>query len=263
MSLRRFQESFSRFLLASELDRDFDEFSHQLSESGNVSPRKGFGAYRGTRVGGLASALSDFFQTTRAMTGEECFDLLAGQFAKRYPAMCGNLNDYGEFFPNFVGEEMADAPFLAELATLDWHWHKLFYERDESPLIESDLALAATADPDTLYFQAPKGMKLLESDYPLLKIRHYAQQSECQRRDDQLTGDGCQLVLWRFNYERRIELLDATAWNFLRAVQDGQSFQQIAESVFAELPETSLGSTLHQAIVKGWIVGINTSASRD
>jgi hypothetical protein len=257
MSLRKFQESFSRFLLEDTLADSFSEFSGKLSASGKVSPERGFGAYRGNWVGGLIGALSDFFPTTREIIGAECFDMLAGQFAKRYPAMCSDLNNYGEFFPNFIGEEMAEVPAFADLARLDWHWHKLFYERDENLLRESDLALAATTDPEILYFELPRGLKLIESEYPLLSMRQYAQQPPDQRNDDLLAGEGCQLVVWRLHFERRSEALDSTRWNFLRAIQDGLSFQQIAEAVFADLPEESLGAIFGEAIAKGWIIGVN------
>lgn len=256
MTLRQFQEAFSRSLLAQGAENEFRHLRPYLAGGGQVAPEIGFAAYRGNRSGGLIAALTDFYPTIRGLVSEQCFAMLAERFVSRYPAQCDNLNDYGKEFADFLAEEMAELPLLVDAARVDWHWHRLFYAADILPLTPETLSRAAQIDPAALFFALPPGTELIKSDYPLLAIRHYAQQPEELRQDDGLAGDGCLLVMWRRHYERRIEAISPTTWNLLTGIAAGLSFQSIADSVFADLPEDALPQALSEAITKGWIAAV-------
>jgi hypothetical protein len=77
------------------------------------------GIYRANYLDTHAAALADTFCSVRALVGSGCFDQLARRYVDGHPSTSGDLNDFGDAFPEFL-DRCGILPYLGDIARLDW-----------------------------------------------------------------------------------------------------------------------------------------------
>ena len=95
--------------------------------------------YRNNVFGNFSSVLSSIFCITKKIIGDKKFFSLAEEYMTSYHSVSGNLDEYGEFFPEFLNKIKSKHKlnYLADLATLELaHYRTFFAEKikDEFPL---------------------------------------------------------------------------------------------------------------------------------
>lgn len=153
-----------------------------LRESGARAAR-GLEAYRANAESIAERALASCFATVLAMVGADDFRHLAREFRSAHPPERGDLGEWGDAFPAWLGAHtgLAAWPWLADSARLDLALHRAERAADES-LDAASLGLLESTDPAQLRLVPMPGTALLRSAWPIAAI-HQAHQLEGDAAD--------------------------------------------------------------------------------
>jgi hypothetical protein len=105
------------------------------------------------------------------LVGAESFAALARDFWHHHPPERGDLGEWGAELPAFVGAspQLADEPYLADSARLDWHVHQATRAAD-APSVAPALERLASVDPSRLRVVLAPGAALVSSAWPIVAI---------------------------------------------------------------------------------------------
>ncbi len=119
-------------------------FAAAVRGGGRLSAREAVDVYRRGYPARLSEALGETFEACWRVLGDEDFLRDCAAFARAVPSVSHNLSDYGRAFPAFLlRRHRAHAPFIADLAALEWEFKNLFHEAPREGLSPSALAAAA------------------------------------------------------------------------------------------------------------------------
>ena len=138
--------------------------------AGGPSVARGLAAYH-ANAGVLAErALAAAYPTLQQLLGEESFARLARHFWRRQPPQTGDVALWGGGLPGFIAdaETLADEPYLADVARLEWAVHSAATAADAGP--PQGLPLLATRDPAELRLTLAPGSTLVVSPHPVVAI---------------------------------------------------------------------------------------------
>ena len=200
--------------------------------------------YRSSSRGARVVALQEIYLVCRRLLGERSFDGLAREFVRRQPSTTGDLNRYGEGFPEFVRQIVdeqavfAGLPWLADLVALEWHCHSLYYRDDSPPFDPTPLAREGA---ERLRPRPASHVAWMHSQWPVHEIwRAHA--------DDAEPGELCiepgdyWLLCERRDYRSVVSVIDPALWQLLdacgreltlarMAMQDGLRVDRLGELV--------------------------------
>lgn len=160
-----------------------------------AAPRAGLSRmaiYRGNVDGNRKAALSGAYPVLCRIVGEAFFDQLAADYARTRPSASGDLNEYGEGLATFLEArpDVADVPYLPDVARLEWQVHRAYYAADPEPFDPSrptDVRVAPAC-------------ALLAAEWPVVRIWREHQEGGDPRRVDLSAGAELALVyrpVWR------------------------------------------------------------------
>jgi hypothetical protein len=131
-----------------------------------------FAVYRNNVTLGLVRALEANFPAIRRLLGEAYFAGLAREFVQRHPPASPLLFYYGEHFPAHLArqEDLADYPYLADVARLEQQWRRSYHEADAPVLQPSSISgLDERQIADVRLSVHPAGA-LMQSDFAVHSI---------------------------------------------------------------------------------------------
>jgi hypothetical protein len=231
-SLREQQMEFARALCEGS-----SALEHRIHANGLSGARR-LQVYRNSVFAGLTEALRAIYPVINRLVGAEFFDHAARHFIERYPSSNGNLHDFGGKFPVFLATFPGadDLIYLPDVARLEWAYHQVFHAEDHAPLDLAALAAVAPADYGRLRWQLHPACRLLESDFPILRIWQVNQDdSKCMETVD-LSAGGMRLLIIRRRLDVELEILSPGAHALLRALVGERTFTEACEQVFAVDP---------------------------
>jgi len=128
--------------------------------------------YRGNVHGNRANALAGAYPIVKKIVGDEFFDAMAREYARAHRSSSGDLNEYGEYLPDFLAvfPHTADLPYLPDVARMEWLAHRAYFASDPAPFDFSALADLSADRCSALRPQLAGGCSLLESAWPLARI---------------------------------------------------------------------------------------------
>lgn len=131
---------------------------------------EGLQAYRANAAAHAERALAAAFPTLRQLIGEASFAALARAHWRADPPLRGDLAQWGAGLPAFIADDaqLADEPYLADMARLDWAVHQAEQAADAQDA--QGLALLAETDPQHLRVRLQPGTALLMSAYPIVTL---------------------------------------------------------------------------------------------
>jgi len=131
----------------------------------------------------LARAIVGRFPATSWLAGPALVTGAAAAFVSHHPPTRPCMAEYGETFPEFLGEWPAAThlPYIAQFATVDWHLGRLAIATDDAPII---LRLDWSLDELMTFFlsdQAPDSYEL-RAETVWLELRGTRGELSLQRR---------------------------------------------------------------------------------
>ncbi|MAF84780.1 MAG: DNA-binding domain-containing protein [Gammaproteobacteria bacterium] len=232
--------------------------------SEHIEPSDGFTAaehlliYRRAILGTLVRALGAIHPVCKRLVGEEFFDAMGRVYARQTPSESPDLGDYGENFGDFIAgfEPAAELIYLADVARLEWLWHRAFHAPDEDSIDVAALGAVAEADMGNIVFKLPISANLLVSDYPVHRIWQVNQDDWTGDQAVNLDEGRVRLIVWRRGHEMHIDELDAVAWSLLSRINAGQTLGEIGTAEGLD----NLDEILPHCVQNGWIAGFALQA---
>ena len=187
---------------------------------------RGLQAYR-ANAGALAErALGAAFPTVAQLVGDESFAALARALWHAQPPQRGDIAAWGAALPDFIAAapQLADEPYLADVARLDWAVHQAEQAADGSGAVEG-LPLLAEGDPARLWLRLADGVALIASPYPVVSIwqahRSEAPDRFAAVREAFARGQGEQALVHRQGFKVRVSAVPEPTARFMQALLGG------------------------------------------
>ncbi len=144
----------------------------EVAEGSSIPAAPRFNVYRNNVRVSLVDALADGFPVVLKLVGEEFFRSMAGVYAASEWPRSPVMLEYGAGFADFIDGfgPVATLPYLADVARLEWAWHRAYHAAD-APVFER----AAIADFDRLaverlVFELHPSIQWVCSDWPIVSI---------------------------------------------------------------------------------------------
>ena len=239
---------------------------------------RGLQAYQ-ANAGALAErALAAAYPTLMQLLGDESFAGLARVFWHRHAPLRGDVARWGAELPAFisVAEQLAEEPYLADVARLDWAVHSAHTAAD-GPAVPQGLELLAQADLAALCLQLQPGTALVVSPHPVVAIwqaHHVSAVLQTDEDDEtdksvgsggpdrfaavrQALGEGRaeSALVCRQGWRVQVHAVPAVDQPFVQAVLQGQPLAMALATTQAQSPAFDFEAWLIGALQGGWLAG--------
>lgn len=191
----------------------------------SISAAHGFDVYRNNVAVGLIDALADTYPVVHALVGEEFFRARARIFSRLFLPSSPVLLNYGGDFPEFLATQHEDeaTPYLADVARLEWAWNRAYHAADVAPISIDELAAVPEQAVENVRFQFHPSTALVTSPWPIVSIWQAHQESDPENLLAQLPDREEAAIIVRPHLSVQINALDPVAYDFVRALHDGDS----------------------------------------
>lgn len=189
-------------------------------------------------------ALADTYEHALALVGRDYFRQLARRYVDLYPGESGDLNDYGEYFAEFLEQLLPAAPggdnlaWLPDIARLDWARLQALRAPEEELSGLPALLLWPAEQQGEVRMRLHSSCTLINSGFPLYSLWLLA------RGDDQsvdLAAGAEPILICRIEDEVHVHALDvATA--FLLQHWQTRPLAASLEVVHQSFPDTPLAT---------------------
>jgi hypothetical protein len=195
----------------------------------------------------MRDVLREEFPHVRSVLGDDAFDVLTAKYLKRHPSTHFSLNWLGQYLPGFLRETpVENAPFLADLAELEWARAQSFIAPDSAVAGTSDLAVITPETAASVRFSLTPSVRVIRcafdvrelfqalSDHapiePVIPVRH--QQA---------------MVVFRKGFSVFHDVVSESEASALEVAKNGASLPELCEAFVAE-SEDDAAARAFQAI---------------
>jgi hypothetical protein len=222
---------------------------------------RGLQAYR-ANSGALAErALTAAFPTVAQLVGQESFAALARALWFAQPPQRGDIGTWGAGLADFMAAapQLADEPYLADVARLDWAVHRAEQAAEHGPAM--GLELLAEADPGRATLRLADGLALCASVHPVASIwlahRSLAADRFAGVRQAFASGQGENALVWRDGFTAAVRVLPEPDARFMQALLDGRTLTTALDAAGAAF---AFVRWLPQALQCGWLHSVEFHA---
>ena len=218
-------------------------------------------------AGALAErALAAAFPTVQQLVSEASFATMARAFWAAHAPLQGDMALWGTELAAFIeaADQLADVPYLADVARLEWAVHETeaAADADAAPL---GLALLAEHDPAELVLRLRPGTAVLSSTHPVVTIWKAHQQAHQQAyrnlSEDRFApvraafaaGHGEHALVWRQAFKVDIDMIAAADASFVKSLLQGQSLALALQGAPAAF---NFEPWLIAALQRGWLIAV-------
>ena len=207
-----------------------------------------------------SSALRAAYPVLAQLVGDESFKALARALWHASPPLHGDAAQWGGGLAQFVraSEQLADEPYLADVATLEWALHCAASAADGWADAAS-FALLAEHDPANVYLQLSPGSATLCSDWPVVSIvnAHLQQNPDLAQVGQLVRGRaGQDALVWRSGLQPLVRQAQAGEAAFVAALLRGQSLGDALNQAGA----FDISTWLPMAVQTGLLLGVRLTS---
>lgn len=140
-------------------------------DTASLQASRGWMAYRANGHAMAERTLSAAYPVVAALVGAESFAMLARDLWHRHPPTQGDLARWGSDLPAWLAhcESLADVPYLADVAHVEWALHRASTCTD-THVNTASFALLTSEDPASLSLVLAPGTVLIDSDFPVVAL---------------------------------------------------------------------------------------------
>ena len=235
--------------------------THQLPAALPFQGVRGLTAYRSNAQAQACRCLGTTFPVLAHMLGDDNLAGLAGVFWHAHPPQTGDLSQWGGALAGFLSElpQLADEPWLADVARVEWALHQAGSAADRSFEPQS-FALLTAHPPEGLRILLASGLQLFRSCFPIVGLMgadtgHAPTPGETQALLDD--GGPEAALVWRQGMRPRVARCDTGTSQFLQATLDGASLATALDRA----PGFAFDQWLAQAVQSGQVLGVARMAA--
>lgn len=216
---------------------------------------KRFSVYRNNIHHGLLEALAATYPSTLAILGEARFRDAAIAFLRQHPPRSAVMAGYGAEFPGFVASlpRFVSAPFLGDLARLEFAWLESYHACDSAPLVPEELLAIPGEDADGACFTPHPAARLVISGHAIFDL-FSARDAWPLKLDDPegFSTDTPQAVLvTRPGLEVLVQKLESGDAAFIAALMDGQPIVEAIRRATATNAKFDPGTSMALCLERG------------
>lgn len=219
-------------------------------------PARGLAAYRANAYANAERALQAAYPVMAQLVGHENFAYLARDFWQHHPPLRGDLAQWGDALPAFLSasQQLADTPYLADVAHIEWALHTCAGATDRSPDPASFAQLTQHA-PEHLVLALAPGVQVLASVYPAAAVvlAHQGQGTMAQAAALLQAGVGDTALVWREGFAPRLRALPGPERTFTHAVCQSPS---LAQALDAAAVDFDFSAWLRARVHDGFLLGV-------
>lgn len=223
------------------------------------TPSRGLAAYRANAHASAERALQAAYPVIAQLMGEDNFQYLARDFWHRHPPQRGDLAQWGNDLPAFLAtsEQLADTPYLADVAHIEWALHRCGGAADCAQDSASFAALAQHA-PEALSVLIAPGATVLASPYPAAAVvlAHQGQGSMEHAAALWHAGVAQTALVWRQGFVPRLRVLHDAETAFASAACAGHT---LAYALDLAHPDFDFSKWLANQVQNGLLLGVTVT----
>ncbi len=232
----------------------------RVRDDARISRERRVDIYRTTMREAHVRALASTYTCCEKILGERYFRQLANEFYYGNPATHQDLNRYGQTFPDFVQEliehhaELAEYPYLPDLARLEWLYEQAYYVREDEAF---DFRALATLDEDDyrkLRFVLGASVATLKSAYPVYELWR-AHQGQGGIKKVVAIDEPQYLFVAREEFKPVIHKIDHAFWWVMDKIDQGYMFGELETLVGQGSMRIPLQTIIPELIAREWICG--------
>jgi hypothetical protein len=196
-----------------------------------ILPAQNMRIYQNNVQTNLVRALKQTYPMIVKLVGEDFFRMTANEYIKQYPSRSGDLNDYGQYFSDFLAEFPAvkDLIYLAEVAQFEWTCHTLLCAASNTTSFDAALLnRVAPEHYDQIHFNLHPASCVMKFYYPILRIIDLCKGEIADNVD--LSAGGVYLLIIRRELDIHLISLSESEFSFLTALQDNLSLATALET---------------------------------
>jgi hypothetical protein len=223
-----------------------------------LDPARRLQIYRNNLFASLTEVLAAVYPITRRLVGEAYFCQAARGYIAYCPSCSGDVHRYGARFPRYLGRcPGSDAlPYLPDVARLEWAYHSAFHAEQHPALDLEALRIVPPEDYARLRLMLQPSVRLLASEYPVLRIWQVNQPDCADEATVDLAEGGVRLLILRQGVEIALISLGDGEYAWLHELARGMTLLESQQRAEARDPRFDLGNALrHQLVINGAIHG--------
>lgn len=204
--------------------------------------------------------LASTYPVIAQLMGEASFEPLARHFWQQHPPQRGDMGQWGLQLPEFLATapQLADEPFLADVARIEWALHRSASAHD-SALDAASFALLSSADETRpVGLAISPGVYLLASNYPVASIinAHLSGQPTLGEAAAMLSLEqGEYALVWRQGYKPKVRSISAAEHCLINALANGVAVDAALDEASHIEPAIDFNTWLGQAVQTGLVTG--------
>lgn len=206
--------------------------------------------YRNNTLNALVEALRALHPVVERLVGKPCFDSLARHYVRTHRSGSANVHDYGARFAPFLRTipELQSLPYLPDMAELERAYHEVFHAADATSLSVPWLATLPTQAQMAVRAELHPAARLLQSQWPLLKIWQANQPGPSEGQFVDQDEGGVQFLVIRRHLDIDFQLLDPDSFALLELFAGGNTLSGACAALLtrnrASNPSLALGRML-------------------
>ena len=243
-------------LLALLFDWPNDSALNHIAAYADSTWARGQKVYQANGHALSSSALRAAYPVLVQLLGDKSFEALARALWHAQPPLRGDAAQWGGALAEFVraSDQLADEPYLADVARLEWALHKAASAADGLADAAS-FALLAEHEPTNIYLALSPGCATLCSGWPVVSIinAHLLQYPELAQVG-QLIRDrvGEDALVWRSGLRPLLRQAQAGEAAFVAALLRGQTLGAALD----QAPTLDIGTWLPMAVQTGLLLAV-------
>ncbi|MFO1313254.1 MAG: DNA-binding domain-containing protein [Burkholderiales bacterium] len=222
-----------------------------------AAPGERLAIYRNAVRANYRNALGASYPVVRELTGAPFFHAAVDAFVEAHPSTGGDLNVYGDAFPQFLARypHARSLPYLPDVARLEWALDEAMRAGDAEADPEGVLRTLAATRPDAvaaLRASLDPSCRLVRSAFPVMRIWQ-VHQDDGDRSVDLEAGPD-HLVVRREGDVPSIARVPPAGFAFLEALAAGASLGDAVEAALGVEASFDVGLALRTFIADGTLV---------
>ncbi len=221
-----------------------------LVRTAGLSGERRLRVYRNNVYSSLRDALQAVYPVVARLVGPDFFHWVTHGFITQVPSRSGNLHDFGAGFADFLAgiTEAEQLPYLADVARLEWCYHRVFHAADHDPLDPARLAPVATERYSDLRFIPHPATALLRSAYPVLRIWQVNQDGHTGDQTVDISEGGIRLLVLRREGEIEFHPLGPAEFEFISRLHASDPLGAATAAALAADPDFDLNRFLSHCV---------------
>lgn len=217
--------------------------------------------YRNNITNTLSVALAAVYPVVEKLVSPGFFGYAAHEYLRDHRPMSANLHDFGGAFAEFLASFIpaAGLPYLADVARLEWAWHRAFHAAEAPSFDPAALAKVPADRLSALRLGLHPSANLLISPYPVIRIFEINQEEYSGDASVDLDAGGENALVIRRGLNVFVEPLTNGAVALLLAVHQNQTLAQALDVALTAEAGFDLNTVLADHVRRGTIARIYTN----